>query len=212
MSVAIKHTTKEYFNDWAHSYDKSILQHLVFRASHKMFSNRITNIHNEKNDIKILDVGCGTGEFISNLGPQFKEAEFYGVDLSSDMIKIAKSKLERNGVSLKVGDVENLPYEDNSFDIITCSHSFHHYPNKDKAAREMHRVLKKGGRVMIVDGCRDVPFGRVIFDIVTLLEKHVYHLFAHEFENIFSEAGFHEIDQKRFNFVPLLLTSGVAKK
>ena len=111
-----------------------------------------------------------------------------------------------------VGDVEDLPYEDNSFDIITCSHSFHHYPNKEKAVSEMYRFLKPEGRLMIIDGCRDVLFGRIIFEIVERMERHVYHLLGDEFRDIFRKNGFNNIVQKRFNFVPLLLTIGAAIK
>jgi len=162
--------------------------------------------------VKILDVGCGTGEFISGLADRVKNAQIHGVDLSDSMVKVAKAKMNGRNVEVKVGDVEELPYENNTFDVITCSHSFHHYPNKSQALKEMHRVLKPDGKVMIIDGCRDVLFGDLIFRIVQIWEKHVYHLLGWQFKAIFSKTGFHEIVQRRFNFVPLLLTVGTARK
>ena len=77
---------------------------------------------------------------------------------------------------------------------------------------ELYRVLKPNGRLMIIDGCRDVLLGRIIFDIVERIEKHVYHLFGHEFREIFKKSGFNNIVQRRFNFIPLLLTIGTAIK
>ena len=124
----------------------------------------------------------------------------------------ANSKKNGHNIEFRIGDVEQLPYEDDTFDVITCSHSFHHYPNKDKAMSEMYRVLKPDGRLMIIDGCRDVLIGRIVFDIVGKLEKHVYHLLGHEFRDIYRRNGFNNIAQKRFNFVPLLLTMGTAIK
>lgn len=212
MSLHIKHINKKRFSEWAHQYDESILQHLVFRNSHNMFLNEIAPYYNREGDIKILDVGCGTGEFISALSKNLSHAEVHGMDISFDMIRIAKSKLQNGKIKYKVGDVEHLPYNNNTFDVVTCSHSFHHYPDKKKAVSEMHRVLKPDGRLMVIDGCRDVALGKMIFNIIGKIEKHVYHMFAHELKELFSQTGFHQIDQKRFNLIPLLLTTGTARK
>lgn len=213
MTLHIKHLNKLRFDKWAHNYDKDILQHLVFRASHNMFLKNILPYYKHKHDMKILDVGCGTGEFIFGLAKHLDGAQIHGVDLAYDMIKIAKSKSrDPRKLKFKVGDVEHLPYNDNSFNVITCSHSFHHYPDKKKAVQEMHRVLKQDGHLMIVDGCRDVLLGNVIFKVVEFVEKHVDHLLAHQIREIFHEAGFDKVEQKRFNFVPLLFTMGNARK
>ena len=177
-----------------------------------MFLKNILPFYKHKHNIKILDVGCGTGEFIFGLSEHLKDAEIHGMDLSIDMAKKAKAKLKEHKIKVKVGDVEELPYHVNTFDVVTCSHSFHHYPDKKKAVGEMHRVLKNGGHLLIIDGSRDVLFGNAIFRVVELVEKHVYHMLAHEVRDIFSQSGFDEITQKRFNAVPLLLTKGTAKK
>ncbi|MFH1754019.1 MAG: class I SAM-dependent methyltransferase [Candidatus Omnitrophota bacterium] len=205
-----KAMAKRYFDRWAMSYDKSILQHLIFRASHEMFIKEISVINSAR--FKVLDIGCGTGELAKKLSSRFKNANVNGVDISETMIEKASAKNMDKAVSFRVGDVEKLPYKENSFDVLTCSHSFHHYPNKDKALSEMHRVLKPNGHLMIIDGSRDVFLGRIIFDIVTMVEKHVYHLFHGEFREIFAKNGFGDVMQKRFNLVPQLLTVGRAFK
>jgi ubiquinone/menaquinone biosynthesis C-methylase UbiE len=208
--IAKKRVAKRYFDKWALDYDNSILQHIVFKTSHEMLIKEI--LVNNGGKKKVLDVGCGTGEFVYKLAEYFKKYEVHGIDLSKEMINKASNKSGFENAKFEIGDVENMPYPDNTYDIITCSHSFHHYPNKDKAMAEMYRILKPNGRVMIVDGCRDVFFGRVIFDIVERMEKHVYHLFAEEFRKLFRDTGFNNIVQKRFNFVPLLLSIGTAIK
>ncbi len=59
------------------------------------------------------------------------------------------------------GDSERLPFASGSFDIVTCANSFHHYPRQDRAVAEMRRVLRPGGRLMIIDGYRDGAMGLV---------------------------------------------------
>jgi len=202
--------TKRRFNRWAVTYDKSILQHALFKVSHEMFIKEIAKIKKAK--VKVLDIGCGTGELAKKLTVRFKKAEVQGVDISETMIKQASAKKMPRPVRFKLGDVEQLPYKDNSFDVITCSHSFHHYINKDRAVSEMHRVLKPNGHLMIIDGSRDILLGRIIFGIVAIIERHVYHLFYGEFRDIFTRNGFRNVIQKRFSFIPQLLTRGTALK
>ncbi len=72
------------------------------------------------------------------------------VDLSEKMIETAKKK-HIDGIHFVAGDCENLPFTDNSFDVVTCSMSFHHYPNPEKFFMSLHRVLRPGGRFILRD-------------------------------------------------------------
>ena len=82
----------------------------------------------------LLDVGCGTGFLIDILAKQ-KSARYCGVDLSDGMIRVAKSK-KIPDAEFTVGSADRLPYPDESFDIVACSQSFHHYPYPEKAMLE----------------------------------------------------------------------------
>lgn len=206
----IKEKSSKRFDEWSKKYDRSLLQFLVFRRSHNMF---MSNIMHDARKIRILDVGCGTGEFAMKLKSFKKDASICGLDISPDMITTAKAKF--NGeIDFRVGDVESMPYEDNYFDYLTCSHSFHHYPHKKKAVREMFRILKPKGKIMIIDGCKDSLLGRIIFDVIVAAhEKDVHHLHSSQFARILEDGGFSKITQEIFNpGIPLLFTMGVAKK
>lgn len=98
---------------------------------------------------KLLDVGCGTA-FLIDLLSKEHNANFYGLDLSDKMIEIAKSKNIKNA-DFAVGKSNELPYDDDTFDIVVCSQSFHHYPYQDEAVDEVYRVLKKGGLYILSD-------------------------------------------------------------
>ena len=75
---------------------------------------------------------------------------YTGVDLSHKMIAVAEKK-RLEGVQFTVGDCEALPFSDSSFDVITCSMSFHHYPNPDKFFQNVSHVLRKNGRLVLRD-------------------------------------------------------------
>ncbi len=211
MSQEIKDRHSERFDDWSRSYDETILNHLIFNASHDMFLREMAPFL--KDDTRILDVGCGTGRFAFRLSDTNKRMKIHGIDLSKDMIEKAKAKLKQDEIHFTHGDVEKLPYESNTFDIITCGSSFHHYPDQRKALFEMRRVLKNDGHVMIIDGCREGFMGGIVFGIVALVEKDVNHLNQGELREMLLATGFDKVVQKRFNwFAPLLLSMGRAKK
>jgi len=73
-----------------------------------------------------------------------------GIGLSEEMISVAKNKLGQRADCI-LADAENLPFEDECFDIVYCNDSFHHYPQPMKALEEMNRVLKTGGTIIIGD-------------------------------------------------------------
>lgn len=211
MSIAIKIKHGLRFDSWSKRYDRSILQHLVFDRSHNMFFSELKSFL--KKGTRILDVGCGTGKFMFRLYDCNKDLDLHGMDYSKEMIRQARFKLKDEKITFKIGDVEELPYESETFDIITCSNSFHHYPNQKKAVSEMHRVLKDDGKVMIIDGSRDKILGKVIFNITQIAEGDVYHIFRKELKDMLMSVGFSKVTQKLFNpFAPLLFTLGHVNK
>ncbi|MBR1623395.1 MAG: class I SAM-dependent methyltransferase [Pseudobutyrivibrio sp.] len=98
----------------------------------------------------LLDCGCGTGPMISLLHEKDSSKHYVGLDLTPRMIEVAKSK-NLSGTEWIVGDCENLPFEDESFDVIICTNSFHHYPNPQKFFDSAFRVLRTGGRLVLQD-------------------------------------------------------------
>lgn len=98
----------------------------------------------------LLDCGCGTGPMLSLLHEKYPDKHYTGIDLTPKMIEIAKKK-NMKGVELVVGDCENLPFADNSFDVVICCESFHHYPNPQDFFNSVHRVLRPNGKLILRD-------------------------------------------------------------
>ncbi len=101
----------------------------------------------------VLDVGTGPGILLRELGRQRPDLRLTGLDLSPDMVAAAARNLADFGerATTVVGDVTDLPFDDDSFDLITTSLSLHHWDRVDAAAPELARVLRPGGRVVVYD-------------------------------------------------------------
>ncbi len=98
----------------------------------------------------LLDAGCGTAPMISLLSKEHPECHFTGLDLTPAMIEQAKKK-NIHHADFVVGDCEDFPFDDDSFDAIICANSIHHYPNPQAFFDSVKRCLRKGGRLIIRD-------------------------------------------------------------
>jgi ubiquinone/menaquinone biosynthesis C-methylase UbiE len=201
------------FASWSESYDRSILQWLLFAPSHRALIKRIREAAEER-PIRMLDVGCGTGVFASKVRACLPGVELCGVDLVADMLDKGQPRwrLHRSHVLPVQGDSERLPFAAGSFDIVTCANSFHHYPRQDRAVAEMGRVLRPGGRLMIIDGYRDAPWGWFIYDVcVAAVEGGVHHASAQRFRELMTHAGLKAVAQRVVRGpAPFLITEAIA--
>ena len=98
----------------------------------------------------LLDAGCGPAPMISLLAEKYPDRHYTGLDLTPAMIEQAKAKHIANA-EFVVGDCENFPFEENSFDAIICSNSFHHYPDPQGFFDSVKRCLRPGGRLILRD-------------------------------------------------------------
>ena len=104
---------------------------------------------------KVLDLACGSGAFTRRLAKSIA-ADCVGVDISPGLITAAK-ELDTKTQYL-IGDVEDLKFADQSFDVVLLSGILHHLPDKTKCLSEAKRVLKKGGFVLAYDPNVKNPF------------------------------------------------------
>ena len=104
----------------------------------------------------VLDVGCGTGMLSERLLGAFPSCRLAGVDLSPAMVERARARLAGRA-EVREADAERLPFHDGAFDLVVCNDSFHHYPDPDRAAFQMWRVLRKGGELVLGDVWQPAP-------------------------------------------------------
>ncbi len=100
---------------------------------------------------RVLDIACGSGEMVELLLRNPAVEYVVGLDLSWQMLDYARRNRLFPRSAYVMGDGENLPFADESFDSITVAFGIRNFPDKLRSLREMHRVMRKGGRVLIVD-------------------------------------------------------------
>jgi len=104
---------------------------------------------------KVLDAGTGPGTLVRELARRLPGLQVYGIDLSEDMIQLARAHAKREQLEERVhfesGDVAHLPYPDQSFDVVVSTISMHHWFELEQPLRELYRVLRPGGRLWIYD-------------------------------------------------------------
>ena len=169
---------KEY-NWMAKGYDAFMT---IFPLWKKWIKKVIPHIEGEK----ILEISFGSGYLMTQYGSS--KYEIYGIDYNEKMLEITSNKIAKKNIDAQLyqANVEKLPFPDNTFDTIINTMAFTGYPNGEKAMSEIKRVLKKNGKLLLVDfdypknknwfGYKIVrlweKFGDIIKDINTLLLQH----------------------------------------
>lgn len=115
---------------------------------------KVVEIVGRKNPDTILDIATGTGDLAINLA-QTQAKKIIGLDISSGMLEIGKQKIEKKGlnstIEMVLGDSENMPFEDNTFDAITVAFGVRNFETLEKGLAEIYRVLKPNGTFVILE-------------------------------------------------------------
>lgn len=113
---------------------------------------------------RILDLACGTGDLTFALARRFPNASIVGLDLTPEMLAVARLKNTSTRIAFREGNAEALPFEtlspNTQFDLITCAFGFRNFPDKTAALREARRVLADGGGLLVLEFFR--PRSRVL--------------------------------------------------
>jgi len=162
------------FDRIAGRYD--LLNHLLSAGQDIRWRKKVAEVLPEKPNQSILDLATGTGDQLLYLFQcSDKIAYATGTDLATDMLARGREKIRRrrlhNVISLHEGDAEDIRYDDQSFDALTIAFGIRNVRDVDKSLAEMYRVLKSGGRVIILEF--SLPKNRIIKKLYLLYFRYI---------------------------------------
>ena len=164
---AKKEEVREMFDNIAPKYD--LLNHTLSMSIDRIWRRRVVRIVRRCRPHRILDVATGTGDLAIEMARRIRGVQVLGVDLSEGMLDVARRKVTARGldgrVVLDAGDAEHLHVADASVDVATVAFGVRNFGNLDAGLRELHRVLKPGGQVVILEFSRPRnPIFRALYE------------------------------------------------
>lgn len=147
---------------------------------------------------RILDVGCGTGSLLSRLHSLYPQARLAGIDPVSEMLAVARRRLPAY-VELREGWADRLPYADESFDLLVSNNMFHYIAQPLAALREMRRVLRTGGTLVVTDWCDDYLACRLCDWYLRLFNRAHRGIYGEkDFRLLLEQANFQNVGIERY--------------
>lgn len=173
--------------------------------------SEIMDLIEESNYRRILDIGTGTGYWAFPLAERFPKSTVCGIDIADAIIQKNNEIVKEKGItnlSFEVFDGLNYLFEDESVDLIVTRYAFHHFPNVQDAIRQMHRILAKGGKILVSDLMRNEKDINGVIDDFMRVKKdgHIQFYSAKELDEMFIDSGFIKdeqlITEMKFPFAP----------
>lgn len=147
-----KEQVAEMFNNISSNYD--FLNHFLSLGIDILWRKKAISLLKKDKPAFILDIATGTGDFAFE-ALKLNPKKITGVDISSGMLEVGKQKVKKrkleDKIELMLGDSEGLPFEDNKFDAVIVSFGVRNFENLEKGLQDMHRVLKPGGKTVILE-------------------------------------------------------------
>jgi demethylmenaquinone methyltransferase/2-methoxy-6-polyprenyl-1,4-benzoquinol methylase len=147
-----KEQVTKMFDTISKEYDR--LNRVISFGIDIKWRNRVVKIVQDSDPTNILDIATGTGDLAINL-TKTKAHKIIGFDISEGMLAVGRKKIEKlqlnDTIEMILGDSENIPFEDNSFDAITVAFGVRNFENLEKGLSEIYRVLKTNGIFVVLE-------------------------------------------------------------
>lgn len=187
-----KEQVADMFNNIAGTYD--FLNHFMSLGIDIIWRKKAINELRLNKPVTILDVATGTGDFAFEALGILKPGKIIGVDISQGMLDIANQKIAKRNLSAKFevkrGDSERLPFSDRSFDAVTVAYGVRNFENLEKGITDMLRVLKPGGKAVILEFSKPKGFP------VRQLYNFYFHYITPGIGKLFSK------DSRAYSYLP----------
>lgn len=211
------------FDEIAHSYD--FLNHTLSWGIDTYWRRAAINSLRPHAPREILDVATGTGDFAIQAARELQPEHLLGIDISEGMLSVGREKVERAGlnavISLKKDDCMRLSLPSDSFDAVLVAYGIRNFEDLDRGLREMLRVMKPGGHMVIIEltAPRKFPmkqffwlYSHVLMPVMGRLISHDGRAYSYlpatmeafpqgeQMQGILQRAGFRDVRFRRFTF------------
>lgn len=205
MSQKYTHLEKIWHQVPVDYYQSGVKKNILQRMWHQRKLNVVIHLI-ESCGIKpknILDVGCASGWFLSQVAKKYPKAKAVGVDVYKNAIEYGKKKYK--SLQLFDTDAHKLPFKDNSFDVVICTEVLEHVVSPEKVLKEIKRVLKADGVAIVEMDTGNLTF-RIIWYWWTHLRRgvwedaHIHTFNTRKLENMIKGDSFLIGKKKTFNY------------
>ncbi len=148
-----KQQVADMFNNISGTYD--FLNHFLSLGIDIIWRKKAIRALKANKPQRLLDVATGTGDFALEAIKMLQPRKVIGVDISAGMLAVAREKIAKKGLQdqfeVALADSENLPFADGTFDAVTVAFGVRNFENLEKGLTDIHRVLKPGGKAVILE-------------------------------------------------------------
>ncbi len=222
------------FENISNEYDE--LNDIISFKQHKVWRKDANQKLNVQSNERVLDVCCGTGDWTIQHALKLTDGFVTGLDFSRNMLNIGKDKISKHNVEnieFIEGNAMELPFDNNTFDVVSIGFGLRNVPDYEKALQEIYRVLKPGGRLACLETSQPTKpiikegfqvyfkyimpvFGKLFAkkqEEYNWLQKSTFgFLSPKELAKLFAQVGFDHIEYKTYSFGASALHYGVKQK
>ena len=134
----------EVWENLAHKYNNLWVQKYSLGPTRREVLKIVLPLLKKNNKLRILDIGCGTGQLIKEISNEYEHVNYLGIDVAENMIK------ENKNIKFKTCPIEKFNTKD-KFDIIICTHAFPYFPNKEEVLKKIYKLSNKNANIVIVN-------------------------------------------------------------
>ncbi len=142
----------------------------------------------ENPKLKILEIGCGTGQLIGEISEVYPDIHYRGIDVAEGMVKLAAESARGNNMKFSVCPVEQFTSGE-TFDLIICTHAFPYFPDKPGIMTKMAGLIHSGGHVIICNSSTNNAWDLLVNAGLKLTTSKARYLSIRQMKNLFKMAG-----------------------
>lgn len=177
----------EVWEKLAHKYNNLWVQKYSLGPTRREVKKIVLPLLEKNKELKILDIGCGTGQLIKEINDQHKNVNYLGIDVAENMIDVAKKNNKGKNVKFKTSSIESFESND-KYDIIICTHAFPYFPNKQEMIKKMAGLCNKKGQVIIVNSSTNSLKDLIINFFLKATTSKAKYLSIDEMKKLFKSA------------------------